>query len=80
MEKNAEKSETNWTKKRKEQGIEWEKQDQGTTYQEKVMTVIGSAHLRKLFSLGQILSALFVIDVSIESKLLYFQKQSTKNC
>ena len=53
--------------------------NQGTTYQERVMTITGLMHLTKLFNQGQIVSALFVIDVSIESQLLCFKKQNTGN-
>ena len=44
------------------------------------MAVIGLIHLKTLFSQDQILSALFVIDVSIGSQLLCFQKHNAKNC
>ena len=48
-------------------------------YRERVTTVIGLVHSRKLFSKGQVLSALFVIGVSTEGQSLCFQKINTKN-
>ena len=44
------------------------------------MAVIELVHLRKLFSQGQIVFALFEIDAPIESQLLCFRKQNKKNC
>ena len=43
------------------------------------MEVIGLVQL-KTFGQDQTLSALFVIDVSIGSQLLCFQKHDAKNC
>ena len=43
------------------------------------MAMIGLVHLRKLFSQGQIVFALFEIDAPIESQLLCFKKQNTKD-
>lgn len=40
---------------------------------------IGLVHLRKLFSQGQIVFALYEIDAPIESQLLCFKKQNTKD-